>query len=105
MTVLQKINNNSILSVEVACEQCRNGCEPRRGGDSLSGSPLKGLTTLRNDYLRGGYSLSYMPLGVIGNVHEKPGHGGRQILPADGARLAQRVGRFAQLQDSSGTLR
>src|ERR1700682_927950 len=104
VTVLQKINSDSILSVEVACEQSRNACESRRDKGSLSSSLSKWLATLRNDYLRGGYSLSYMPLGVIGNVHEKPGHSGRQILPADGTRLVQGVGRFSQLQDSSGTL-
>ena len=45
-----------------------------------------------------------MPLGVIGDVHQESGYGSRQILPADGARLVKNVGRFAELQDSSGTL-
>jgi hypothetical protein len=36
-----------------------------------------------------------MPLGVISNVHEKTGHGGREILPADGAERVQNVGLFA----------
>jgi hypothetical protein len=36
-----------------------------------------------------------MPLGVIGDMHEKTGDGGRQILPADDARLVQCTGFFA----------
>jgi hypothetical protein len=36
-----------------------------------------------------------MPLGVIGDMHEKTGDGGRQILPADDARLVQCIGLFA----------
>jgi hypothetical protein len=48
---------------------------------------VAGLATLCDEYLRSRYRLPYMPLGVIGDVNEKPGHGGRQIFPADGARL------------------
>jgi len=45
------------------------------------------LATLRDENLGDRYSLPYMPLGVIGDVHQKSGDGSRQILPADSARL------------------
>ncbi|MDQ1408516.1 MAG: hypothetical protein QOJ41_251 [Acidobacteriaceae bacterium] len=71
----------------------------------LSISLSKRLATQRNDYLRRRYSLPYMSLGVIGDVHQESGHGGRQIFPANGARLVKSVGLFRQLQNSSRTLR
>ena len=70
----------------------------------MSDSVSKSLAALRHEYFCGCYSLPYMPLGVIGDVHQESGYGSRQILPADGARLVKNVGRFAELQDSSGTL-
>jgi hypothetical protein len=48
---------------------------------------VAGLATLCDEYLRGRYSLPHMPLGVIGDVNEKSGDGGRQIFPAYGAWL------------------
>ena len=87
VTVEQKINSDSILSVEVACEQCRNACGGQGDDSFLSNSRSKGSFTFRGDYLRGGYSLPYMPLGVIGDVHEETGYGAGQILPADSARM------------------
>jgi hypothetical protein len=42
---------------------------------------------LGHDYLCRGDSLPDMPLGVIRDVHQQAGYGGRQILPADSARL------------------
>lgn len=100
VTVVQKINSDSILSVEVACEQCRNGCEAQGDDSFLSNSLSQRLATPRDKYLRGRYSLPYMPLGVIGDVHEETGYGGWQILPAYGARLVKSVGVFAQPHDS-----
>jgi hypothetical protein len=55
----------------------------------------KGWATPRDENLCRRYRLSYMPLSVIGDMHEKSGDGGRQILPADDARLVQCIGLFA----------
>jgi hypothetical protein len=104
VTVVQKINSDSILSVEVACEQSRNGCEAQGDDSFLSNSSSQRLATPRDKYFRGRYSLSYMPLGVIGDVHEETGYGAGQILPADSARMVQSVGLFAQLQDPGRAL-
>ena len=64
----------------------------------------QGWSTPRDENLCRRYRLSYMPLGVIGDMYEKACNGGGQILSADGARLIQSIGLFAQFQNSSGTV-
>jgi hypothetical protein len=64
----------------------------------------KGWSTPRDENLCRRYRLSYVPLGVIGDMYEKAGNGGGQILSADGARLIQSIGLFGYLNDSRGTV-
>ena len=54
----------------------------------------KRWSTARDENLCRRYRLSYMPLGVIGDMYEKAGNGGGQILSADSARLIQSIGLF-----------
>jgi hypothetical protein len=63
-----------------------------------------GWSTPRDKNLCRRYRLSYMPLGVIGDMYEQAGNGGGQILSADRARLIQGIGLFAQVDDSRGTI-
>lgn len=73
----------------------RNAREPR-GYEFCSRTDLwsKCWSTLREENLCRGYRLSDMPLSVIGDMYEKAGDGGGQILSADRARLIQSIGLF-----------
>ena len=83
----------------------RNACEPQGYGRLVSKDLWsKGRSTPRDENLCRRDHLSYMPLGVIGDMYEKAGNGGGQILSSDGARLIQSIGLFAQLNDSRGTI-
>ena len=63
----------------------------------------KGWSTPRDENLCRRYRLSYMSLGVIGDMYEKANNGGGQILSADSARLIHGVRLFTQLKNSSVT--
>src|ERR1700722_1331060 len=64
----------------------------------------KGWSAPSDENLCRRYRLTYMPLGVIGDMYQKARNGGGQILSADRAWLIQSIGLFAQLPNSSGTL-